>query len=184
MIPEEVLQIVLSRLDRYEIQHMVTGSFASNMHGVPRTTYDADVVIDASRDSLDRFVQNLGDEFYVNPETAAEAWINRRMFNVIHLESGFKVDLILKKARPFSQEEFSRRKKINVLGQSLWFATAEDVILAKLEWYKQGESEKQFVDALNIAKVQGEALELPYLKQWAKELGVHELLEKLHNLLA
>ena len=101
------------------------------------------------------------------------------MFNVIHLETGFKVDLIFKKSRPFSEEEFTRREQVTFLDQLRWFASAEDVILSKLEWSKQGESEKQYIDALNIAKVQGDNLAVSYLKKWAKALDVHDLLEKL-----
>jgi hypothetical protein len=161
MTSEDSLQFVLSKLEQHEIHYMVTGSFAGNVHGVPRTTYDADIVIEASQRSMEGFLQSFGEGFYADPET------------------GFKVDLIVKKARPFSEEEFSRREKISFLGQPCWFATAEDVILAKLEWSKQGESEKQFVDALNIAKVPGGRLDSAYLEKWARKLGVQESMERL-----
>jgi len=101
------------------------------------------------------------------------------MFNVIHLESGFKIDFITRKARAFSKEEFSRREKGAFLGGSRWFTTPEDVILTKLEWSKLGESERQFVDAVNVAKVQKEKLDRSYLKKWAKELGIQKLLQRL-----
>jgi hypothetical protein len=179
MTPEDALQFVLSQLDHHKIDYMVTGSFASNVHGVPRTTLDADIVIEASQLALDGLLAGLGEDFYADPETAREAGKNRTMFNLIHLETGFKVDLIVKKDRPFSREEFSRREKIDFLGQSCWFATAEDVILAKLEWSKRGESERQFVDAVNIAKVQGVSLNSEYLQKWARELGVQEQLAGL-----
>jgi len=179
MIFEEALQLVLSRLDDFGIPYMITGSFASNMHGVPRATQDVDVVIEADQDSLDKFVESLGGEFYVSPEAAREALERRRMFNIVHLETGFKVDLIIKKSRPFSQIEFSRRQEANYLGQGRWFATAEDVILAKLEWAKMGNTERQFTDALNVAKIQGKALDQGYLQRWARELEVEELLERV-----
>jgi len=179
MTSEDSLQLILAKLDQHEIHYMVTGSFAGNVHGVPRTTYDADIVIEASPRSLEGFLQSLGEDFYADPETAREAREHRSMFNVIHLETGFKIDLIVKKDRPFSQQEFSRREKVSFLGQPCWFATAEDVILAKLEWSKQSESAKQFTDAMNIAKVQGGRLDADYLRKWARELGVQEPMEKL-----
>ena len=179
MTPEDALQLVLSRLEECGIGYMVTGSFASNMHGVPRSTYDADLVIHVDQKSLDQFLQSLGTEFYVSPEAAREALTKQRLFNVVHLETGFKVDLIIKKARPFSEEEFSRREKVICLGQLRWFATPEDVILSKLEWSKLADSERQFIDALNVAKVQGEKLDRSYLAKWAGELGIRELLERL-----
>lgn len=179
MIPEEILQVVLSRLDECAIPYMITGSFASNMHGVPRSTYDADVVIEVDQKSLDELLQSLGSEFYTSPDAAEEALTKQRMFNVVHLETGFKVDFIIKKRRPFSSEEFSRRETANYLGQLRWFATPEDIILTKLEWSKMGDSERQFIDALNVAKVQGDKLDRSYLKKWAEELGIYDLLESL-----
>jgi hypothetical protein len=179
MSPEEVLQLVLDKLEGCGIAYMLTGSFASNMHGVPRTTYDADIVIEVEPDSLDEFVRSLGDQFYVSREAAREAVSSRSMFNAIHLETGFKVDFIIRKTRPFSKEEFSRREKGVFLEESRWFATPEDVILAKLEWSKLGESERQFLDAVNIAKVQGEKLDRFYLEKWAKKLGIQKLLQRL-----
>jgi hypothetical protein len=178
MSPDEALQLVISKLESCGMAYMLTGSFASNMHGVPRTTYDADIVIEADLGSLDEFVQSLGKDFYVSQEAAREALSSRSMFNVIHLETGFKVDFIIRKSRSFSKEEFSRREKGVYLGESRWFATPEDVILAKLEWSKMGESERQFMDAVNVGKVQGEKLNRSYLEKWAKELDVQELLDR------
>ena len=179
MSPEEALQVVLDKLEGCGIDYMLTGSFASNMHGVPRTTYDADIVIEVEPGSLDEFVRSLGDEFYVSREAAREAVSSGSMFNVIHLETGFKVDFIIRKSRPFSKEEFSRREKSILLGKPRWFATPEDVVLAKLEWSKLGESERQFLDAVSVAKVQGENLDRSYLEKWAKELVIEELLQRL-----
>ena len=178
MSPEEALQLVLDKLEGSGIDYMLTSSFASNMHGVPRTTYDADIVI-VEPDALEELVRSLGEAFYASREEAREALSSRSMFNVIHLETGFKVDFIIRKPRPFSEEEFSRREKGVFLGELRWFATAEDVILAKLEGSKLGESERQFFDAINVANVQREKLDRSYLEKWAKELGVQELLQRL-----
>lgn len=179
MSPEEALQLVLDKLGDCGIDYMLTGSFASNMHGVPRTTYDADIVIEVEPGALEELARSLGDEFYLSREAAREAVSRRSMFNVIHLETGFKVDFIVRKARPFSEEEFSRREKGVFLGESRWFTTPEDIILAKLEWSKLGASERQFLDALNVAKVQGEKLDRSYLEKWAKELDIQKLLQRL-----
>lgn len=101
------------------------------------------------------------------------------MFNVVHLETGFKVDLIMRKSRQFSRVEFSRRQQAVYGGQNRWFATPEDVILAKLEWTMMGDTERQFTDALNVARIQGKALDRVYLQTWAKELEVEKLLRRL-----
>jgi hypothetical protein len=179
MTPEESLRIVLDLLEESGIFCMLTGSFASNIHGIPRTTQDADIVIEPDAASLDTFVARLGEGFYADEGAAREAFDKCQIFNAIHYETGFKVDLIIRKPRPFSREEFSRREAFTFLGRTRWFATAEDTILAKLEWSQAGSSERQFEDAVGIAKVQGDKLDTDYLRKWAQELGVIELLEKL-----
>ncbi len=179
MIIEDALDLVLSKLDEFGIRYMITGSFASNMHGVPRATQDADIVIEAESKALDRFIQSLGKDFYASSDAARDALSRRGIFNIIHLETGLKVDLIIRKTRLFSQTEFSRRQKAHFLGRERWFATAEDIILAKLEWSKIGTSERQFADALSVAKIRGKGLNQPYLRKWAKELEVEEQLERI-----
>lgn len=181
MSSEEALQLVLVKLDELGIPYMITGSFASNMQGVPRATQDADVIIDPSRKSLQKFIAGLGPDFYASLEAAEDALKRKGVFNVIHFETGFKIDLIIRKSRAFSKEEFSRRQPAIFFGQSRWFATAEDIILAKLEWAKSGESERQFTDALNVAKVRKTDLDWPYLRKWAEDLGIQELLKKLYD---
>jgi hypothetical protein len=95
------------------IPHMVAGSFASTHHGVPRSTYDIDLVIDPTREALDRFVRSLAAErFYVSAEAAQEAWQRRGQFNVVDRATGWKIDLILRKDRAFSREEFGRRRPL------------------------------------------------------------------------
>jgi hypothetical protein len=179
MTPEDALKLLLSKLDECGIPYMIAGSFASNIHGLPRATQDADVVIDAEKNNLEQFLRSLGSAFYLSPEAALDALVREQMFNVIHLETGFKVDLIIRKSRLFSKTEFSRRQPAFYLGENRWFATAEDTILSKLEWSKRAASERQFNDALNVAKLQRENLDRDYLERWARELAIPELLEKL-----
>jgi hypothetical protein len=174
----EVVALVIEALERCAISYMVTGSFASNFHGVPRMTQDVDLVIDADEPGVERFVGFLEQAFYVSRDAAREAARRRTMFNVIHFDTGFKVDLVLKKARPFSDLELTRRLGGELAGRQVSFATAEDTILSKLEWARQGDSERQFVDAANVIEVQGDDLDWAYLEQWAAELGLTRLLDK------
>ena len=179
MTSEDALKLLLSKLDECGVPYMITGSFASNIHGLPRATQDADVVIEVEPRTLERFLENLGPAFYRSREAAMDALAREQMFNVVHLETGFKVDLIVCKSRPFSRIEFSRRQPAFYLGENRWFATAEDTILAKLEWSKMASSERQFSDALNVAKLQKENLDRAYLEKWARELDILDLLKKL-----
>jgi hypothetical protein len=179
MKPEDALKLILSKLDEWGIPYMITGSFASNIHGLPRATQDADVVIEVDQRTLGRFLESLGPAFYWSSEAAMDALARQKMFNVVHLETGFKVDLIIRKSRSFSRMEFSRRQPAFYLGANRWFATAEDTILAKLEWSRMAGSERQFNDALNVAKLQRDSLDRAYLEKWARELDVLDLLERL-----
>jgi hypothetical protein len=177
--PEHPLRQIVRELDRAGIAHMLTGSFASTYHGDPRTTNDIDLVIECDRSSLDTFVSGLDAErYYVSAEAADEAWRRRGQFNVVLLESGWKVDLILCKQRAFSREEFARRQPAEIAGTAVWVASAEDVVVAKLEWAQAGESERQVRDVVGILQVRSGELDLPYIERWVRELGLNPLWQR------
>ena len=176
---DEFLRHVAELLDRCQIPYMVAGSVASSFHGEPRATNDVDLVIDPQPANLERLIRSLGAGFYVSDEAAREALRRRSMFNVIDIEGGWKADLIVRKDRDFSVEEFRRRMRAAVAGGELTVATPEDVILTKLEWGKESESERQYRDALRVAALRGTQLDRPYLMRWAAELGVVEMLDRL-----
>ena len=179
MTQQEFLAQVAQCLETARIPFMVTGSYSSSHYGQPRTTNDVDLVIDPTSDQLAAFLDLLGDRYYVSRESAREALSRRSMFNVIDFEDGWKADLILRKDRPFSIEEFRRRLPRTLLGQSLPLASAEDVNLAKMEWNVLTPSERQLHDALQVAVVQWPTLDQAYLRTWASALGVAEQLEDL-----
>ncbi|MBA2541984.1 MAG: hypothetical protein H0V17_20245 [Deltaproteobacteria bacterium] len=158
-----------------DIPHMVVGSFASTFHGVPRTTHDLDLVIDPSVEQLDRLVAGLDPErYYVDLEVARDALARRTMFNVIEIETAWKVDLVIKKARPFSVEELSRREPAILIGVAVPMATAEDTIISKLEWAKDGASSRQLEDVAGILRLRGGQLDLNYIARWVGELGIEK----------
>ncbi len=179
MTQEEFLLRIAQCLESAGIPFMVTGSHSSSHYGQPRTTNDVDLIIDPTSQQLAHFLDLLGDQYYVSRESAQEALARRSMFNVVDFEEGWKADLIVRKDRPFSIEEFRRRQPRTLLGQSLPITSAEDVILAKLEWDAITPSERQLHDALNVAAVQWATLDQDYLRQWASTLGVAEKLEEL-----
>lgn len=170
-----LLARLATALEDTAIPYMVVGSFASTHHGVPRTTHDLDVVIDATAASLDQLLAMLSPEqYYVDADVAREALRTRGMFNVIDLATGWKVDLIVCKARPFSREELARRQRATVLGVESYVASAEDVILSKLEWAHESGSGMQLRDVGGLVAVRKNALDLAYIDRWAAELGVEE----------
>lgn len=150
---------------------MLVGSFASSAHGSPRATQDIDIVIDPTSDQLRSLISHFPpSEFYVSPEAASEALARRTQFNLIHLPTGWKVDLIIRKDRPFSFEELGRRRATMVGETQLDVATAEDTIIAKLEWAKLGGSTRQLEDVAGIVRQRGDELDIPYLDHWIAEL--------------
>jgi hypothetical protein len=154
---------------------MLTGSFASAHHGAPRSTQDIDIVIAADPPQLRAFVQSLPSvEYYSDLGAALQAHKQQSLFNVIDLATGWKIDLIIRKSRAFSLEEFERRQKVTVQGLLLFVASAEDVVVAKLEWSKVAQSQRQLDDVATILRLRWKAFDRSYLEKWISELGLKE----------
>lgn len=171
--PEAVIHRFAGLLDAAQIPYMLTGSFASGFFGSPRATQDIDLVIAPTGRTLTRFVESLDpDSYYVSLESAQNALRRESLFNVVDYASGWKIDLICRKSRPFGLTEFGRRGLRDLSGTSVYVASAEDIILSKLEWSKAAGSERQLRDAISILKIQGDSIDQDYLTRWATELGV------------
>jgi hypothetical protein len=179
MTQKELLHQLAGYLESAGIAFMVVGSHSSSFHSHPRTTNDVDLVIDPAPGQLEGFLALLGDRYYVSRESAEEALARRSLFNLIDLDTGLKADLIVRKDRPYSVEEFGRRQVQMLDGRPLPVASPEDVILTKLEWDRITPSERQLRDALNVAVVQWPGLDRDYLRKWAAALGVADKLEEL-----
>ena len=175
----EFLFFIVNKLSAAEIPYMITGSFGTNFHGEPRATADIDLVVLPTTQQIQQFIESLEGHLYVSSAAAQTAIDTESMFNVIDTKSGWKVDLIVRKSRPFSVEEFNRRETISFLGQEISILSAEDAILSKLEWGKKGESERQLRDAESVAVLQWENLDVGYLQKWARELSVVEELSRI-----
>lgn len=179
----ELLARIARGLEDQGIPHMVVGSLASSFHAEPRTTRDIDIVIDPSSESLGRFVASLAQsEFYVDEHAAAEALERRTSFNVIDGASGWKVDLLIRRDRAFSREELDRRVRVRLLGTDTYVATAEDTILAKLEWATAGESERQLRDVRSILDVNRDTLDHGYIDRWAADLNLSDAWDRVRRL--
>jgi hypothetical protein len=172
---KSVLERVLGALRDASVPYMLTGSFASALHGAPRTTQDIDIVIAPNLGTLKALLAQFSDDaYYVGRDAALQAYGSEGLFNVVDLASGWKVDFIIRKSRPFSVEEFERRREAEILGTIVAVASAEDVVISKLEWAKLGESERQLKDVAGILRVQGDALDTPYVEGWVERLQLHD----------
>ncbi len=170
-----LIRRVVAALDRAAIPYMLTGSLASSFHGEPRSTQDIDIVIDPEKDSLERLLSAFPtDDYYVSREAALSALEVRGFFNVVDLQTGWKVDFIIRKDRAFSRTEFERRQSDELFGIRLHIASPEDVILVKLEWAKISDSDRQIRDAAGILRLKGDAINFAYIQGWVGVLDIRD----------
>ncbi|MGA8273746.1 MAG: hypothetical protein WB919_19445 [Candidatus Sulfotelmatobacter sp.] len=178
MKPADVFLRITCALDESGIAYMLTGSFAGAFYGALRTTQDIDFVIEANDEQLRKFVHLLpAGEYYVDLDAALEARKRESLFNVIDMVTGWKIDFIIRKSRAFSEEEFLRRERVTILldgNVDLFVATAEDLVISKLEWAKRAQSQRQIEDAASVLRVGYAFLDRPYLRKWILALGLTE----------
>lgn len=176
---EDFLEALIEKLNQQDIPYMLSGSVSSSLHGQPRATKDIDIVIAPTKQQVLNFARALGESYYVSLDAVRNAFAHNSMFNVIDNQSGWKADFIIRKDRPFSHQEFERRDTAKIKGLDVWITSPEDIILSKLEWAKNSQSEQQFRDAIGVAVVQWDRLDYDYLHKWAKELQMESFLKQL-----
>lgn len=174
--------LVTRILEKLEIPYAIGGSMASTAYGRIRATMDVDIVADMQEQHIQPFLTLLGDNFYADVETIRQAVKRRTSFNLIHLTTLFKVDLFVSKNRSFDQQQLNRRQNrlLELPDHTAFIVSPEDVILAKLEWFRSGDevSERQWRDVQGVFDVQGNHLDRDYLRYWASVLNVADLLSK------
>jgi hypothetical protein len=170
----DVLKDVCARLENAEIAYMLTGSMAMNYYAQPRMTRDIDIVVELETSTAARLVSSFKPDYFVQPDAVHGAILEQGMFNLLHVDSVVKVDLIVRKQAPFRQAEFARRVRVELPGFPAWLVTREDLILSKLAWAKDSESELQLRDVRNLLSADTDTA---YLRQWAPELNISAMLE-------
>jgi hypothetical protein len=181
--PTAVTLLVTGILERLGIRYAIGGSLASSLHGVFRASADAGLVAELRLEHVEPFARALGEAFYRDETAMRRAIAERRSFNVVHLDTMFKIDLFIPKGRPFDQAQLERRAPHVIAKEperSAFVASAEDTILAKLDWYRAGGgvSERQWRDVLGILEVQSATLDRSYFRSMAASLGVSDLLDR------
>jgi len=182
----QALRPVLAELDRLGVRYCVGGSIASSVHGAARSTLDVDLSAELDEAAALSLVAALHDDYYASEIAAREAVRHRSCFNLLHFATSFKVDIFVSRGREFDRS-VQERAIADVVGGpgglAARIASAEDIILIKLEWYRLGDesSERQWSDVALVAKLQGDRLDRTYLRHWAGELGVADLLDRLFS---
>jgi hypothetical protein len=181
--PLSITLLVIEAFEKLNVTYLIGGSLASALHGTARSTLDTDLVADLSPEKVNRLVEMLRQDFYIDQGMILDAIEHHSSFNVIHLKTAFKVDVFITKSRAFDLIQFQRRRLEVVANEPerrAYVTTAEDIILVKLEWYRLGGevSDRQWRDILGVLKVQAGRLDLEYLRKWADELRVTDLLQQ------
>jgi hypothetical protein len=175
---------VVAQFKRLGIPYYVGGSLAASIYGLSRTTLDADLVADLKPEHAALLTAALQPAYYVNQNMILDAIARKSCFNVIYLANSFKVDVFVQRGRTYDRTVFLRTRQDNFgsegPAEQFCFLSPEDLLLAKLEWYRLGDqaSDRQWRDIIEVMKAQHKTLDRSYLEKWAAELGVADLLEK------
>lgn len=178
------LDPVVNAFKKIGVSYYLVGSVASSAYGIARATLDVDLVADLSVQHVNSLTEMLKSDYYIDKEMILDAIKRHSSFNLIHLETMLKVDIFIIKDRPYDGVAFQRKRKDTLDEEQgadeFYFASPEDIILNKLEWFQMGGkvSERQWHDVLGIMKVQRELMDKEYLRRWATELGISDLLEQ------
>jgi hypothetical protein len=183
MSQQELLSRVITVLDGLGIDYMMTGSYVSSMQGEPRASHDVDLVVALAENEAAQLFQAFPEsEVYLSMPAIQEAIRDRRMFNLLEMETGHKVDFWVLTDEPFDISRFARKRLEESQGTWIKVSTPEDTILAKLDWSRKcGGSEKQLNDALRVYELQSSVLDRAYLNAWATRLGVGDLWHELQS---
>jgi hypothetical protein len=172
----DLLLDVTRRLEEAALEYMLTGSMALNHYAQPRMTRDIDIVIALVLRDLEILPRVFGSDFYFSEEAARGAVLSQSSFNVIHNDSLIKVDFMIRKREDYRLVEFERRQRIEVMGQSLWIVSKEDLILSKLDWARDSQSQRQLSDVENLLAT---GADKNYLQTWSQKLNLTDMLTRV-----
>jgi hypothetical protein len=171
-----VLFEVAQRLEALGIPYMLTGSMAANLYAAPRMTRDLDLIVEIAPETLERLMEAFPEgDFYLSPQAAAEAVAHSSCFNLIHLATMIKIDIMVRKSAQYRMLEFSRRQLHDIDGHRIWVVSKEDLILSKLDWARDSLSDRQLSDVRNLLAT---GCDLDYLQTWAKHLQLTDILTR------
>jgi hypothetical protein len=170
----ELLHRVTAALEELDIPYLVTGSMATIAYGEPRFTRDIDVVVRIQKRDIERLRSAFPEEeFYLSTTAVLEALEHTGQFNVLHPRSGLKIDFMVAGSGEFDESRFGRSRRLQIGPSSAAvFAAPEDVVIKKLEYYREGESEKHLRDIVGVIKVTGHELDRKYIEEWVRRLDL------------
>ena len=186
MISAEILAAirpVTLAFEQLGVAYLIGGSVASSVYGVARSTLDADLMADLKPEQVSAFIAMLEADYYLSEPAIRDALAHRSSFNLIHFDTMVKVDVFIPKGQPFDQSTLKRKQPTHIDktdNRPFQVASPEDIVLLKLDWFRQGgsTSDRQWKDIIGVLRVQANTIDRVYLKEWAGRLGLIELIEK------
>lgn len=175
LLPIRILHDFVKRIENLAIPYMLTGSMAMMRYSVYRFTADVDVILELKSQDSSKIIDALEPDYYVPHNAVSRAISNERMFNVIHEETAFKIDCVIKKSSDFQKSAFDRREQTDFFGRQIWIISKDDLIISKLWWAKDSFSEKQLTDVKNLMR---SGFDINYVKNWVESLKVSNLFEQ------
>jgi hypothetical protein len=177
MEQSDLLRYLAEKLETLGLRYFVTGSIASTYFGEPRFTNDIDVVVDLPPSHVTALCNAFPPpEFYLSEDAVRQAIELRTQFNIIHPASGLKIDVMIPQDTPFDRSRFTRATRITPdVDYQVSFASAEDVIIKKMEFYRDGGSEKHLRDITAILKINGHQIDRTYIANWVTQLGLNAI---------
>lgn len=178
---DDAVLAVLDALKRLNVPYMLVGSFSSNTYGIPRATHDADFVLQVKAGGVRHIVEQLGPPFRLEPQITFETTTATMRYVVELAGSAFTIEFFLLSDDPHDQERFARRREVMIPGRGVTatMPSAEDVIITKLRWYKNGRRTRDFDDIRGIIAVRGDRLDWEYVHRWCDAHDTRELLEEV-----
>ena len=182
MIGEEAVVAVIDALENVGVPSMLVGSLSTNLYGIPRSTEDADFVVQLGSASLQQIMARLGPGFRLDPQASFETATGTTRHIVEALgDTAFKIELFHLSNDAHDQERFARRRQVRVLNRMTYAPTPEDVVITKLRWSLQANRSKDVDDVRNVIAVQGKHLDWDYIHRWCDQHGTRALLDKIRQ---
>jgi len=178
---EQLTEFVVDKLHSFNISYMLTGALAINYYGVPRMTHDIDIIVHITSKDIKKIQELFENDFFVSEESIRVALAEGSMFNIIHKDTGYKVDFWILKEDEYSKTAFARRKECQYQQTLISITAPEDMIVIKLEWYKMSEIDKHFTDVLNLFRIQKNYLDIEYIKSWCQKKSLLDLWQKIQK---
>lgn len=181
MTSEQAVETMIDALIALDIRYMLTGSLASNLYGIERATRDADFVVEIQPEAVPTLGQRISPDLRIDPQLSFETITGTTRYIISVADNPFRIELFLLTDDPHNQARFQRRQRARTMNRDVWVPTAEDVIITKLRWSKQGRRHKDIDDARNVLAVQWGRLDRAYIERWCRQHGTWDMFVELEQ---